>query len=60
MTKFLDSLTELVDSEGDFYYVDQEGQHYRMVEEDEDFDFIDPEDSGTAFIFVDPITNKNQ
>lgn len=53
MTEFLDSLTELVDAEGNFYYVDQEGQHYRMVEEDEDFDFIDPEDSGTAFVYVD-------
>lgn len=53
MTEFLDSLTELVDSEGNFYYVDQEGQHYRMVEMHEDFDFIDPEDPEIAFVYVD-------
>ena len=53
MTKFLESLTELVDSEGNYYYSDSEGQHYRIVEMDEDFSFIDPEDPEIAYVYVD-------
>ena len=59
MTKFSDSLTELVDTERNFYYVDQEGQHYRMVEMYEDFDFIDPEDPDAAYIWVNENNNSN-
>lgn len=53
MTKFFDTLTELIDSEGNFYYRDQEGQHYRMVDLHEEFDFIDPDDAELAYVWVD-------
>lgn len=53
MTKFLESLTQLTDHKGNFYYADSKGQHYRIVEINEDFDFIDPEDSEIAYVYVD-------
>ena len=53
MTKFLESLTQLTDQAGNYYYADSEGQHYRIVEMNEDFDFIDPEDSEIAYVYVD-------
>ena len=50
-TRFLQSVEEVVIN-GRFYYLDDNGQYYRMVEMDEDFDFVDDDDPNFAYVFV--------
>lgn len=50
-TKFLQSVEE-VHVNGRIYYLDPNGQYYRLVEMDEDFDFVDPDDAEFAYVYV--------